>query len=148
MAVKCRRASLKDIPLLVDMAREFHGQSPMSKFEFTPAGTKEYLINLLKDHASVIIMTSNGAISGSVSRGVFCDTIIAKENFWFVSDQAGKRSDGIALLNEYRKWLETKNVDFDLMSLIEFNSLDTDRVIKIMEWFGYDKIETTMMRIH
>lgn len=141
MSTECWRATLNDLDTLVVLAREFHALSPFRDYKFSPSGTRQHFLLMMRCPSSVIIMHENGLIGGTVSDYPFCELRIGKEAFWYA------RRDGIVLLKEYMRWVEGKGGQIDLLSSLEIEGKKSGVIGRVLRRLGFDTVEHTHMRI-
>lgn len=144
MSVECWRATPDDLDTLVALAREFHALSPFKDYKFSPSGTRQHFMLMMRCPSSVIIMHDNGLIGGTVSDYPFCDLRIGKEAFWYARRQGG---GGIVLLKEYMRWVEGKGGQIDLLSSLEIEGRVSNVIGRVLARMGFDTVEHTHMRI-
>ena len=138
-----RQATHEDLDQLVELARKFHAISPFARYTFSPSGTKNYLTSVLSGRPdTVIFMTDTAAIGGRVTYLPFCDATIARESFWF-SDGG---SDGLKVLREYMRWVESRGVNIDIMTGMNCDNHDLQRVLNVLDRLGYRGAEMTLNR--
>lgn len=100
-----RLAERRDIPLLVEMARAFHGQSPYADLPFNSVAIMDSLRNMIHLPNFVILMTDTAAIGGFVVTDLRVNTTVAQEEFWY--SQGGR--DGVRLIKAFMKWGKSKS---------------------------------------
>lgn len=96
-----RRAVPEDIPKLLLLAKEEHGQSRFAKVPFDEQRAEQTFRVFIDGMATVVIISDHGFIMGMVQPLVFSKFWNAYEMAWFASD-----GSGLALLSEFIKWAE------------------------------------------
>lgn len=137
-------ARLEDLNDLVIMARKFHAMSPFSGEVFSAAGTRQYLKYVIEHERGVVIRTRFGAIGGMIEDMPFCMTKAARELFWF-TDGTG---DGILLLKKYEEWAKEKGARIQMMSAIRNDSVEVEKVNRVLGRFGYECIEYGHIKVN
>lgn len=144
MTPKCWRATPDDLETLVLLAKEFHALSPFKEYPFSPSGSRQHFLLMMRCPSSVIIMHNNGLIGGTVSDYPFCDLRIGKEAFWYARREG---LGGMCLLKEYGEWVEGKGAQLDLISSLEIAGRRPGVVGRVLDRIGFTTVERTHMRV-
>ena len=134
----CAYAGVSDLDNLVELAREFHEESPFADRRFSPQGAREYLAEFIKSHNAILIIGHGGAIGASWSESRIFHGRVVNEAFWY--------GGGLTLLREYMDWCERVGACGDVMGLMDNSKVDSERLLRVLEKFGYTIHERTLVR--
>ena len=133
-----RRATLEDIPDLVDMGRKFHAQSKML-CGFDPVASAGILEGMINSDAATVIRSDSGGIGG-ILNPAYCDPswVMAVELFWWADDR-----QGLKLINEFEKWAKSMNANEVRMTSLQA----IPRSAEILDRRGYIRSEISHQKV-
>lgn len=128
-----RKATHKDVDVVVDMGRDFHAYSPWRAIEFDRDATSAFVTSLIDN--GVVFISDTGMIGGLMNPLYFNPSYaVACELFWWA------KSGGRELMKAFEDWASGNSA-----SGIQFSSLGderSDRMAVLFERAGYSKVET------
>lgn len=121
-----RLAGLNDIPAIVELAKEFHKETPYSSLRLDEKKIRQklekFIIEQGKDY--VVLLSTDGdeivgALVGLAYEAAFSSDRLAVELFWYVKPEHRRSSRGSDMLDAYEYWargVDCKIVQFGLLS--------------------------------
>ncbi len=106
-----RLANPDDVPVIVDLMREFHRDSPYKAVIFDKNKSKNFILGVIKgnvrDHICLVALRENtpiGFIVGAIGETPFSTDKIASELGWFVRKEARGTKASYLLFKAYEDW--------------------------------------------
>lgn len=154
MTVKIRKAHFRDIPGIVDLAKEAHAASAYKDASISPENIKLIARQTvgsgwLPKSGSVIFVSEGpdgieGIFLGVVMQMYEClDMVIASNHFWYVRE-AGSAISGFALLTAFEGWVKD-HFDRGIFRIGLSQAINgTDRLENVMKRGGYLRAGVTV----
>lgn len=131
-------ANVSDIPLIVEMAREEHGQSRWADTPFDEQATRETIALFLRSFGHTVFMTPNAYLLGLIQPMGFSRRTIAIEYAWYSRD-----GSGMSLLRAFEAW--GKNMGAD--EVVVHDHVSQGRLARILQRrHAYQPVGTTLIR--
>jgi hypothetical protein len=138
-----RRPVPADLPQLMRLSKEMHGETSFQSLSFSPSKTATELMSfIVNPDLFMLVAEQEGEIVGMVaaflSEPYFSDDLAVYDHVWFVSKAARGSMVGPRLLNYLTEWgrlCKAKTIFVTLGS-----DVDQDRVGKLVERLGYDRL--------
>lgn len=141
-----RDAELQDIPALLRLGAQFHGESGYGEFStFDPQAFSQTLSTLIQSPNGFLAVTDHGFLGGLLTPFFFnfAETS-AQEVFWFVSREGRQNGEGIELLEAFERWSESVGAKAVVMLNIE----GLEGAARLYSSRGYSRREQSWMRVH
>lgn len=133
-----RRATVEDIPRLVELGALFHAASPWRTVTYDPDATANTVAGVITG-AGAVFMNDAGMIGGFVSPLWFNPAVkVAVEMFWWAP------KDGRALREAFEQWATGEGA-----TMIQGSALadeNAERVDRIWRRAGYRRAETAYVK--
>lgn len=127
-----RRATIEDLPHILELGRQFHAYSPWKHIPINEDDLSAMLKNVIE--TGVILLSYNGMCGGIINPlYINNDHKAAIELFWWAP------SEGLALRQAFEEWAAEQGA-----SLIQFSALANERMGAIGRMYrraGYDFVE-------
>jgi GNAT superfamily N-acetyltransferase len=139
-----RRATLADVPTLVEMGLRFHRSTPYAAHLAVDADAVEAVMQQLvtADHGAVFVAEKDGAVVGMIGGAHYIQPFttrrIASECFWWVNPDA--RGCGVRLERALRAWATAEGAT--VLQMIA----PTPDVEQLYERLGYTRVEVMYQR--
>ncbi|KKN24646.1 hypothetical protein LCGC14_0892720 [marine sediment metagenome] len=138
-----REANLADIPRLVEMGRQFIAESTYK--QHLPENPKQ--LHVLAEQiisnpkGAILVSESEGKLTGMLALITyphpFSGELVAGEVFWWVDPEARKGRTGLKLMRRAEK------VAIELGAKKMQMVAPTERIARLYERLGYEKVEST-----
>ena len=108
--MKIRRATLPDIPFLVNQLRAFHATLPFANVEFPENSyVEENVKALIENHLMLLAESEDGNglgfIAGILNRNLLNPRVLVlSELFWWVKPEARALGTGVSLLTQFLEY--------------------------------------------
>lgn len=142
--MEIRSLEWADIPAVVDLAREMHGESAFSDFDFD-AGKMAGQLTLPLTHPSeqfchLAVKDGEvvGALFGYITEFVFGPQLIACDYGWYVIPKARGTSAGVRLLKDFQQWANENNAVEVCMGVS--TDIHKDKTGKLFRKLGYKHV--------
>jgi hypothetical protein len=129
-----RRATVDDIPALMEMAREEHARSRMAHLPFDDTKAWHSFKEFIEGMPTAVFVSDGGFIMGVVQPVLFNRFWNAYEMAWYSKD-----GSGIALLNAFAKWAKAMRA-IDLIIHNYAGIAPTEQFTKVMGRYGFTPI--------
>lgn len=129
-----RRATVADIPALVEMARQEHANSRMAALPFDEVKVQHSFGEFITGMTTTVIISAGGFIMGMVQPILFNRFWNAYEMAWFAND-----GSGMALLKAFAKWAKDMRA-FDLIVHNYAGIVSADKFTRVMQRMGYQAL--------
>lgn len=103
--------TMNDLPIIVKMAKKFHGSSPYSSISFDREKIRRFAINVIngtKENEIIILGLVNnqivGMVAGVATPTIFSNEKVAYEVGWWVDPEYRKNRVGVFLYKAYEDW--------------------------------------------
>lgn len=143
-----RQATIEDFDIILDMAKKFW-QSTIYEEEFDRDHTKK-VVGLAFDHGLIAVIEQKEGVVGFV--GGVKSPLLANPNVmmgtelaWWVEPEYRKGGEGIKLMKFIEKLAKEQGVKYWVMVAME--SSDPETAAKIYERLGYEKTESSYVRV-
>jgi hypothetical protein len=135
-----RKATLEDLPHILEMGRRFHAMSSWSDQEFCPIQTSQTVMNLINSPDGVVFYNGEGMLGGLLAQSPFTPGYNAHEFFWF-ADRGGRD-----LIQAFERWAEEKGANGVLMLNLTLGPR-TDKIMdRMYSRRGYEMRERTYFK--
>lgn len=128
-----RKATMDDVPAMLEMGKAFHAYSPWRDIPLDEAALSDFLSRVME--AGVIFLSDGGMIGGVMNPLYFNPAHrVAAELFWWA------KSGGRDLMARFEEWAAQEGA-----SGIQFSALGDNRSERMELLFiraGYSKVET------
>lgn len=132
-----RAATVRDIPAILEMGRQFHAMGQPGRFDH--AATAAFLGGLIRD--GVVFVAPFGMIGGRIIPAFYDPGYsIAVELFWWCESGAGGE-----LRQAFEEWARSEGADEVRMSSIEW--VRGPAVCRALRGAGYHVAETSMRKV-
>lgn len=144
-----RVAGLEDMPDIIEMSRQFYNESGYPPHIFSEERVEETLL-FLDGQPHVIILALDGdrpcgMLIGVLTQLSFSQLKIAVELAWYLEPDFRGTRKAFDLINAYEHW--AKNVvQADAVQMVSLTSLNPDKLQKLYERRGYQKMEETYVK--
>ena len=138
-----REATERDIPVLVEMGREFFKLTGLP-IEYSGDSVAKMIGNLIDGESAVVFVDEEvkSAIAGLVYPFYFnTDILSGNEMFWWVSPE--KRGTGIKLMDKLEEWARDKGADLFQMTCLHEGH---EKIGSYYQRRGYKPTEHNFMR--
>lgn len=142
--MEIRSLEWADIPAVVDLAREMHGESAFSDFDFDDSKMAAQLTMPLTHPDSQFCQVAVkdgevvGALFGYITEFVFGPQIIACDYGWYVIPKARGTSAGVRLLKDFQKWAKDHGAVEVCMGVS--TNVQKDKTGKLFKKLGYKHV--------
>lgn len=129
-----RRATVDDLPALIEMAKQEHATSRMAHLPFDEIKVQHSFGEFITGMATSVFISGGGFIMGMVQPLLFNRFWNAYEMAWFASD-----GSGMALLKAFAKWAK----DMRAIDLVVHNYagiVSADKFTRVMQRMGFDAL--------
>lgn len=106
-----RLATLDDIPILLNLAKNFHKVSPYRGMRFNTQKGKDFLASVItgpKSEGVILVALKDtkpiGMLIGWAAEPVFTSNKVATELCWWVEEEYRKTRGALLLYNAYEDW--------------------------------------------
>ena len=133
-----RKATITDIPELLEMGKKFHAASGQP-FEFNEDAVGSLLIDMMLLPDGVVFRSDAGLVGGKIAPA-YCDPDwrVAIELFWWAEDR-----QGLKLLRAFEAWAKDNEAnEVRMTTLPALPSADA-----IVRRFGYEPSEISYSRL-
>ncbi len=132
-----RRATVEDIPRIVDMGRAFHSYSPWRHVPFDPHATGDFAASIIRN--GVIFLTEDGMCGGCITPFYFSpDYKLGVEMFWWAPKH------GRELRKAFEAWAQENGA-----TAVQFSALSDNRseaVNAVYTRAGFERAETAYIK--
>lgn len=140
----CRKATLSDIPQLLEWGEKFHQLSPWKHREYDKDLVADLLERLIQNpNRGVIFMNETGAIGGAFAALWFNGDPVVHELFWFSDGVNGKE-----LLNALEEWAHTHGAYGVVVSRLNTGNERADKLVdRIYRRADYSQTEANYIKL-
>jgi GNAT superfamily N-acetyltransferase len=129
-----RRATLADLPELMEMARDMHRTTEFSAFSLHVDKLERYLRGVLQD-AFVVLSPGRGFFAGDVGPLWFSEELCAWDRILYVYPQHRGKMLGVRFISLFEAWAKDQGARAVIIAVS--SGVDVARTGKLFEHRGY-----------
>ena len=134
-----RRATLSDVPRIVQLGRKFHAYSIWRDLPYDLEAVARTAYSMVKNEDGAVFLSDDGLCGGLINALYFSPSHrIAVELFWYAP------TEGKELREAFEAWAVERGAD-----AIQFSALADDRrgaTERLYRMAGYNPVETVLMK--